>query len=130
MLLRKNKKRILVADDDVDFLSAIRAVLEFGGFRVDTAENGEKALKEVKRRKYDLLVLDVVMPKVDGVKLFQMVRKSKKYNDVPVIFVSGHAIWTELDDVKKELVKRAEGYIQKPFKTKAFLETVRKLLEK
>ncbi len=128
MQFRKGKKRILVADDDEDFLSAIRAVLEFGGFRVDTAEDGEKALKEIKRHKYDLLILDVIMPRIDGVKLFQMARKSKKYRDVPVLFVSGYPVMTELEERKREIVNKAEAYIQKPFKTKEFLETARKLL--
>jgi CheY-like chemotaxis protein len=127
---RKGKKRILVADDDEDFLSAMRAVLEFGGFRVDTAEDGEKALKEIKRHGYDLLILDVVMPRIDGVKLFQMVKKSKRYRDIPVLFVSGYPVMNELEERKREIVKKAEAYIQKPFKTKEFLEMARRLLEK
>ena len=77
MLLRNGKKRVLVADDDKDFLGVTRAILEFAGFKVDTAENGAEALKEIKRRKYDLLILDIIMPKIDGIKLYKMAKKSK-----------------------------------------------------
>jgi len=127
MLLGKRKKRILVVDDDEDFLSVVRTVLEFAGFRVDTAPNGEIALKEIKKHKYSLLIIDVYMPKIDGVKLFQMVRKSKKYKDVPVLFVSGQSAMVKLEERKREIVEKAEAYIEKPFKTKALMEKVRDL---
>ena len=79
MLFGNSKKKILVADDDEDFRDAMRAVLEHKKFKVNTAEDGEEAAKYLKKHKYDLLILDVVMPKVDGIKLFQTVRKSKRY---------------------------------------------------
>ena len=130
MLFRKGKKRILVADDNEDFLSVTQSVLEFAGFKVDTAVDGKEALKEIKRRRYDLLILDVIMPRIDGVKLFQMVRKSKKYAGTPVLFVSGYPDKIELDERKQEIVEKADAYIQKPLTAKLFLETVRRLLEK
>ena len=91
--------------------------------------NGEEALKKLKKRKHDLLILDVVMPLTDGIKLFQMVKKSKKYANTPVLFISGYPNKIELDEEKKEVVERADAYMQKPFKTKDFLETVRELLK-
>ena len=128
MLLKKQKKKILVADDDIDFLGVTRAILEFAGFAVDAAENGEKALRQIKKCRYDLLILDVVMPRIDGIKLFKMARKSKRYGEVPVLFVSGH--WNEdgLEEEKRKIIDKANGFIQKPFKTKVFLETVKTLL--
>ena len=130
MLLRKQKKRILVADDDSDFLGVTRAVLEFAGFAVDTAENGEKALRQIKKCKYDLLILDVVMPRIDGIRLFEMARKSKRYAEVPVLFISGHWSKEGLEEDKRKIVDKADGFIQKPFRTKVFLETVKTLLGK
>lgn len=127
MIFRRKKKRILVADDDEDFRSAMRAVLEFAGYKVQTAGDGKEALKEIKSHKYDLLVLDVVMPEIDGVKLFQMARRSRRYKDIPVVFVSAHQALNEMDERKREIVKEAGAYIRKPFQTKTFLETVRKL---
>jgi CheY-like chemotaxis protein len=130
MLLRKRKKRILVADDDEDFLRVARAILEHAGFIVETAENGEEALKAIKKRKYDLLVLDVVMPKIDGIKLFRMVRKSERYSKIPVLFISGRASKEEVEEERWKIIKKAEGYVKKPIKTKAFIETVKMLIEK
>lgn len=129
MLLRRRKKKILVADDDNDFLRVARAILEHYGFTIDTAENGEEALKAIKKRKYDLLVLDVVMPKIDGIKLFRMVRKSKRYSKVPVLFISGKAGKEEIDEQRREVIEKANGYMEKPIKTKEFIEQVKMLFE-
>ena len=118
-----------MADDDEDFLTVIRSVLEFAGFAVETAEDGETALKEIKRRRYDLLILDVVMPRIDGIKLFRMVRKSKKFAGIPVLLVSGKLSTERLEERQSEIIKRADGYIQKPFKTKELLDEVRALVE-
>ena len=130
MIFKKSKKRILVADDDQDFLSVTRAVLEFAGFRVDTVESGKQALKEIKKRSYDMLIIDVIMPKIGGVKLFQMVKKSKRHAKIPVIFISGHSVQNKLEPQKLEIIEKADAFLEKPFKSKMFLETVRKLLEK
>ena len=130
MLLRNGKKRVLVADDDKDFLGVTRAILEFAGFKVDTAENGAEALKEIKRRKYDLLILDIIMPKIDGIKLYKMAKKSKRYKDIPVLFISGYPILANLQKRKREIVDKAEASIQKPFKTKLFVDMVHALMEK
>lgn len=129
MLFKKKKKtRILVADDDEDFRAVMRAVLEFADFDVHTVTDGEEALKELKKRTYNLLVLDVFMPRLDGIRLFQKLRKSKRYKDIPVIFVSAHFASTSLNEQKREIVEQAEAYIEKPFKTKIFLEKVRELM--
>jgi CheY-like chemotaxis protein len=130
MIFKHGKKRVLVADDDKDFLSVTQSLLEFSGFKADTAENGEDALEKIKKHKYDLLILDVVMPKIDGIRLFQMAKKSKKYAKVPVIFVSGHVNKDRLEERQREIVDKADGYIEKPFKTKTFLDTVGGLLKK
>lgn len=130
MVFWERKKRVLVADDDKDFLSVTQALLEFAKLKADTAENGTEALKLIKKNKYDLLILDVVMPGIDGIKLFQMARKSRRYAKVPVIFVSGHSSKDALEEHQKEIVDKADGYIEKPLKTKIFLEKVKSLLEK
>ncbi len=125
---KTNKTRILVADDDEDFRAVLRAVLEFADFVVHTVNDGEEALKELKKNTYDLLILDVFMPRLDGVRLFQKLKKSKRYQKIPVIFVSAHPISTRLNEQKREMVEKAEAYIEKPFKAKVFLEKVKDLI--
>jgi len=129
MLWRKRKKKILVADDDSDFTGVIRAILEHAGFAIDTASNGEEALKAIKKQKYDLLVLDVVMPKIDGIKLFRMTRKSKRYSNIPVLFISGHSSRERLMEQHKEIIDQAFGYMEKPIKTKVFIEKIQTLIK-
>ncbi len=129
MIFKKRKKRILVADDDPDFVSVVRAILEHAGFTIDTAENGDEALKAIKKRKYDLLILDIVMPKIDGIRLFRMIRKSKRYSMIPVIFISAHSSRGGLAERQKEIVDKADGYVEKPIKTKMFIEKIRALIE-
>lgn len=130
MSAERRKKRILVADDDEDLLNVTRSILEFAGYKVDTARDGKEALKEIKRRTHDLLVLDVIMPRIDGVRLFQTVKKSDKHKDIPVLFLSGYPIDTMAEERRKTIVERADAYIQKPFRTKEFLDTVHGLLRK
>ena len=128
MFLKKSKKRILVADDDKDFLGAAQTTLEFAGFKVDVVVDGARALEEIKKRRYDLLVIDVFMPKIDGVTLFRKARKMKNSKDTPVLFVSGLVTLERLDERKREIVQRAEAYIEKPFQTNEFVEIARKLI--
>lgn len=129
MAFRKRKKKVLVADDDGDFTGVVRAILEHAGFAIDTASNGEEALKAIKKQQYDLLILDVVMPKIDGIKLFRMARKSKRYSKIPVLFISGHSNRERLMEQHKEIINHASGYMEKPIKTKTFIEKIRTLLE-
>jgi len=128
MLFTGSKKKVLVADDDEDFVNAMRSVLEFEGFNVDTAEDGKEALKQIKRHKYDLLILDVIMPKIDGIKLFRVVRKSKRHREAPVLFISGHSRAESLAGQHQEIIDKADGYIEKPFKTRALLGRVKTLI--
>jgi CheY-like chemotaxis protein len=128
---KHGKKRVLVAhNDDKDFLNVTRSLLEFAGFRVDTAENGKQALEQIRKHAYDLLILDVIMPGIDGIKLFQMVRKSERYADIPVLFVSGYSSEEDIEPEQREIVHKANGYIQKPFKAKVLLDKVKMLLQK
>jgi DNA-binding response OmpR family regulator len=129
MAFRKRKKKVLVADDDGDFTGVVQAILEHAGFAIDTASNGEEALKAIKKQQYDLLILDVVMPKIDGIKLFRMARKSKRYSKIPVLFISGHSNRERLMEQHREIINHASGYMEKPIKTKSFIEKIRTLLE-
>ncbi len=130
MPYKRSKKRILIADDNKDFLNLTQSLLEFAGFRAETAKDGEEALGQIKKLKYDLLVLGAVMPRIDGIRLLQMVRKSRRYAEVPVLFVSGYSSKGRLKTRVRERASKAEGYVPKPFKAKGFLEMVTALLEK
>jgi CheY-like chemotaxis protein len=129
MPFRHNRKKILVADKSKGFLSVTKSLLEVAGFRVKTAKDGEEALGHIKKVKYDLLVLGVVMPRIDGIRLLHTIRKSKKYANVPVIFVSDCSSNEESIARQEEIACKARGHIQKPFVKKPFLKMVTALLE-
>jgi two-component system alkaline phosphatase synthesis response regulator PhoP len=124
------KKRILVVDDEPDHCIIVQRILEKEGFEVEVAYDGVECLQKVRANPPDAIILDVVMPGIDGIKLLQMARKSRRYAKIPVIFVSGHASKDDLDERQREIVDKANGYIEKPLKTRTFLETVKALLQK
>ncbi|RJP18701.1 MAG: response regulator [Candidatus Abyssobacteria bacterium SURF_5] len=126
VLLEDERKRILIADDNKDLLTLMQSILEFAGFLVQTAEDGEEALDQVKKVHYDLLVLGVVMPRVDGIKLLQLVRTRKEYASVPIIFITCSS-WKQGTKHPREMSCKLEGF-RKPFKNKAFLKMVTALL--
>ena len=83
----QEKISLLLVDDERDFLEAAAAALSRRGFDVDTANSGEQAVRMVKQKRPDVIVLDVKMPGIDGVQLFH--RLSLVYPEIPVILLTG-----------------------------------------
>jgi CheY-like chemotaxis protein len=130
MFSKKLAKSVLVVDDDQDVLYSMKALLEVAGLDVRIAHDGDGAIKEIENRRYDLLILDVSMPGIDGVALFQTIRSNEHYRDVPVMFTSGYPVWIESDERRREIFKKAEAYLQKPFNIDVFMSTVWRLVAK
>ncbi len=130
MLSQEIGKNVLVVDDNEDARNSLKLLLELIGLHVSTVEGGEEAIKEINTHKYDLLIFDVSMPRIDGVELFQVVRNSEEHRGIPVLFTSGFPSWTEPEEHRRRIFNNADGYIQKPFNTDIFLETIQKLLQK
>ncbi len=122
--------RVLVVDDDEEVLVSMKALLELSGFDVKTVASAEEAIREMVNRQYDLLILDVCMPRVDGVDLYREVKSIEQYKDVPIMFTSGYPAWTEPDEQRREIFKIAEAYMQKPFNVEVFVKTVRRLIRR
>ena len=102
-------KRILVVDDEKLIVKGIRFSLEQDGYSVDCAYDGEEALKLAKENAYDMILLDVMLPKHDGFEVCQQIRE---YSDVPIIMLTAKG-----DDMDKILGLEygADDYITKPF---------------
>ena len=102
-------KRVLVVDDEKLIVKGIRFSLEQEGMKVDCAYDGEEALKLAKENVYDILLLDVMLPKYDG---FEVCRQIREYSDVPIIMLTAKG-----DDMDKilGLDYGADDYITKPF---------------
>ncbi len=104
-----DKKHILVVDDDPAILRLIGTNLKARGYRVTTAINGEESLEAVQRNFIDLIILDIMMPKVDGV---EVCRRIREWSNVPIIILSARG--DEKDKVKC-LELGADDYLTKPF---------------
>ncbi|WP_346897019.1 response regulator transcription factor [Clostridium sp. UBA7503] len=117
-------KNILVVDDDKDIRELITVYMQTEEFYVDKACNGEEALKLIEGKNYDLVILDIMMPKLDGLQVLIEIRK--KYS-MPVIFLTAK---NEEIDMIKGLALGADDYIFKPFSSMELIARVKSQLRR
>jgi DNA-binding response OmpR family regulator len=117
-----NAFRILVVDDDISIRKFVQANLEARDYNVFLAADGEEALLIAKKEKPDLIILDIVMPGLDG---FAVCRKVREWSSVPVIMLSAREGENDLEKCK---ASGADDYLTKPFVLRELLSLVKKLL--
>lgn len=105
--------RILVVDDERDIRNLLKQVLEHAGYEVETATNGREALEMVDRALPDLMLLDIMMPEIDGWEVCRQVKAKQKTKGVPVILLTVRN--QALDKVVGMEVVGADDYVTKPF---------------
>ena len=118
------KQRIALVDDDRNILTSVTMALEAAGFAVEAHSDSEAALKELLRQPPDLAVLDIKMPRMDGIELLKKIRER---SDMPVVFL------TSKDDEADQLLGLrlgADDYITKPFSQRLLIERIRALLRR
>jgi len=118
---------ILIVDDEEDVRNLAKVLLESEGYIVNTASNGEEAEKLLKKNIFDLFIIDVVMPKIDGLELYHRIRRNENLHDTPVILFS--ALGTGIASMLSN-EERADDYIEKPFDNKILIKKVNNLLNK
>ena len=118
------KKLILVVDDEPRMIQFIRMNLELEGYRVTQASNGLEALNKIRDELPDLVVLDVMMPEMDG---FETLRMLREVSSVPVIMLTVKA---DEDDKVKGLELGADDYVTKPFSPRELVARVRAVLRR
>lgn len=114
--------RILIAEDEVELAKALQFLLEKNKFSVDIVHNGADALDCFACAAYDVIVLDIMMPKVNGLEVLRQIRKSR--SDVPVLMLTAKA---EIEDRVAGLDAGADDYLPKPFASKEFIARVKAL---
>jgi two-component system alkaline phosphatase synthesis response regulator PhoP len=119
------KANILLVDDEENLHEALKLNLEIEGYAVTSAYNGSDALKAIANEYFDLIILDVMMPEVDGISVAETVRVNN--NDVPILMLSAKN--TGADRVLG-LKKGADDYLTKPFNLEELLLRIEKLIEK
>lgn len=112
--------RLLLAEDERSLSRALVAILEKNNYTVDTVYNGEDALTFLQTGSYDAAILDIMMPKMDGITVLKRLREQE--NPVPIIMLTAKA---EIDDKVLGLDSGANDYLTKPFDTKELLARIR-----
>ncbi len=120
----EQKVRILLADDEVHFVESLTKVLTIRRFAVRVAHNGREALEALSREKFDVVVLDVRMPEMDGITALREIRRTDKLT--PVLLLTGHA---ELACVSEALKSGGTEYLLKPCSIAELLAAIENALE-
>jgi twitching motility two-component system response regulator PilH len=127
-------KKVLVVDDDPDVRLFSVTVLEENGYTPLEAENGEEGLKMIKAEKPDLVLLDILMPRQSGIRLYRELKTTKSLRDVNVIVLSGVAKKTFLRSQKALTefggaeIPEPEIYLEKPVEPEELAEVIKKVL--
>ena len=119
-------KKILIVDDEQDIVESLKFVLEASDYACYCAYNGEDGLKLAKELVPDLMILDVMMPKINGYKISRLLKYDNKYKDIPIIMVTARS---QLEDKAIGEETGVNEYITKPFELDAIVKKVEEYLK-
>lgn len=119
-------KEILIVDDEPSIVVPIQFLMEQQGYNVLVAENGEDALDAIYKYKPDLILLDIMLPRIDGYEVCEIVRLNPEYRDTKIIFLTAKGREVE---IAKGLSLGADAYIIKPFSNTELVAKVKELLK-
>jgi two-component system alkaline phosphatase synthesis response regulator PhoP len=125
-----DKKRILVVDDEPDFASIVQANLEKEGFVVDVAYDGVEGLEKVKANPPDAIVLDVMMPEMDGYQMCSTLKGDDNWCNIPVVLltaVADHVTSTRYSHADG-MATEADDYLPKPASAEQITESIKRLI--
>ena len=119
------QKKILIVDDEKHLVSLVSLHMRMSGYEVLVASDGEKALTIAKEEKPDLIILDLMLPKMDGWEVCKRLRKESRIGDIPVIMLTARS---EIGDKLKGFECGADDYITKPFSPRELVARVKRVL--
>ncbi|MCB0194770.1 MAG: response regulator [Anaerolineae bacterium] len=119
-------KKVLIVDDEANIVISLEFLMQQAGYQVEIARNGEDALTVVNEFKPDLVLLDVMMPKVNGFDVCQKIRDNAELEDTKIIMLTAKGRDVE---VAKGMALGANSYVIKPFSTKQLVLEVQRVLE-
>lgn len=125
MTLEKIKK-ILCVEDEPEMIDLIRLILSRRGFETNGANGGKEGLEIIRREHPDLVLLDLMMPEIDGWEVYQQMKSDPATKDIPVIVVTAKA--QSIDKVLGLHIAKVDDYITKPFSPQELLDSVDKVL--
>ena len=119
-------KKILLVDDEPQLVEMVKMRLEANNYEVILASNGEQALEKARGEKPDLIILDIMLPKLDGYKVCRTLKFDDKYSNIPVIMFTARSQESE-KSMGEEV--GADAYIIKPFEPQMLLDKIKELLK-
>ncbi|MGB9628569.1 MAG: response regulator transcription factor [Thermodesulfobacteriota bacterium] len=118
-------KKILMVDDEVDLVETVRFPLEMEGYQVLVSYNGEDALNQARKEEPDLIILDIMLPKLDGYKVCRLLKFDERYKHIPILMLTAK---TQEKDKLLGKETGADEYITKPFEINELLEKIKNYL--
>lgn len=119
------KKKILIVEDEVFLAETIQARLEHLGYEVRCAERGEDALEMLGQETFDLILMDWMLPGIDGLEVTRRIRQDPKSKTIPVLFMTARA---RAQDAEEARAAGASDYLAKPFESEELVKLIRKWL--
>ncbi|MFH1361251.1 MAG: response regulator [bacterium] len=123
---KKKKLLILVVEDEADMMKALKIRLEASNYEVVLAHDGSEGLNMARQEQPDLVVLDIMLPKMDGLTICRMLKFDEKFSKIPVILLTAK---TQKIDIQRGKEMGADVYMTKPFKAEELLAAIEKLLK-
>jgi two-component system response regulator VicR len=125
-MANEEKRRIVCVEDEADMIDLVKLILEREGFEVIGALGGEEGIQAIRRERPDLILLDLMMPDIDGWEVYHQIRADHELKNIPVIVVTAKA--QSIDKVLGLHIAKVEDYVTKPFGAQELLRSVEKVL--
>lgn len=122
-----SKKSILIVDDEEDVLELVRYNLTKEGYHTETAISGETAMEKAAVKRPDLIILDLMLPGMDGLQVCKNLKNNSKTKNIPIVMLTAKG---EESDIVSGLELGAEDYVTKPFSPKVLIARVRRILQR
>ena len=124
--VEEDNKKILIVDDEPDLVDTIQCRLEYCKYEVITAANGKEGLEKAKTERPDLIILDLLLPMINGYKICGLLKRDTKYAKIPIILLTAK---TQEKDMKLGEQVGADAYLTKPFEPDVLLATIKELIK-
>jgi two-component system phosphate regulon response regulator PhoB len=121
------EKRILIIEDNIDFLNVLKARLEMNGYQTISENNGLIGLQTAKREIPDLILLDLMLPEMDGHKICRIIKFDQKLKHIPVIILTSRDTDADTESAKK---CRADAFVLKTINFKILLEIIKEIFDR
>jgi len=126
---------VIAVDDEAEAREFVSTVLEENGYVPIVAENGEEAMELIRKKRPDLVIMDILMPRQSGIKMYRELKDSESLKDIPVIVYSGISrrtllrAQTALSETSGKSVPEPDAYLEKPVTPKGLAEAIKRVLD-